>query len=461
MDLKNFFTYPIRRMAEVRDKFGWNTFAILFLVYWSQGFKSLSFLAVSLYSKNTLNLDPGVTQLIKTFSMTAWLIKPVYGFITDNFPLCGYNRKSYFCVMGTMGAICMVSLVFHKNLYLAVAALALTELSQAFSDVIADAVMVEKSRNDEDGSSLLQSFSWTVMAIGGVFGSLLGGYLLENYEPSTVIACNAFSPLLLIISAVFLEETPIETSSIKDQMLTLYNAVKSPSVYKPLIFVIILRGSSPRYSELYTYFLVDELKLSPVFMSSLGIFNYSSMMIGGFVYHNFLKNKEYRDILCQGQLIIAALTFIDLGLVLKVYAAVGMPGWSFVLGGEIIGSMVDLCFTSMPLLVMGAKICPVKIEATFFSLFTSVFNIGGAFSGLIGGYLIELFDVKTQQYDAFWLLIVIQICTKFIPLIFLRLLPLNSETSSEESKSKENEMVEIDSDINSEETSHNRLLRNS
>ena len=457
MNLRGILLYPFIRAQQIRDKFGWNTFTILFLVYWSQGFKSLSSLAVSLYYKDTLGLDPGVTQLIRTFSIVAWLIKPVYGFTTDNFPLCGYNRKSYLCLMGLLGMASMISLEFHKNLYLGVIALTLNELSQAFSDVIADAVMVERSRNDESGSSLLQSFSWTVMAIGGISGSLLGGYLLEIMEPRTVMALNAMSPFLLIISSIFLEEYPVASTSLRDQVSTLISSIKTPSVYKPLIFVLILRGVSPRYSELYTYFLRDELKMSRFLMSCLGIFNYCSLMVGGIVYHTFLEKKEYRHILYQGQIIIAALTLIDLALVLNVYKIIGVPGWSFVLGGEIIGSMVDLCFTSMPLLVMGAKICPVGVEATFFSLFTSVFNIGGAFSGITGGYLMELFDVKTGHYDLFWLLIVIQIITKFVPLLFIKLLPLNRDTAQEQEKNEEKELIEVDLESDTEDSNNKRI----
>jgi MFS family permease len=452
MGLLQVLLKPFKNLQQVKDRFGYNTLVILFLVYWSQGFKTLSFLATTLFAKDSLKLDPGTAQLVKTLTITAWLVKPIYGFLTDNFPIFGYNRKSYLFLMGLLGIVSMLSVAMHDNMYLAIFALVLSELSQAFSDVIADAIMVERSRNDEAGSSLLQSFSWSVMGFGAIIGSLLGGFLLERYSPSTVIAMNSLSPFLLMISSIYLEEQEINPRGIREQLRSLIAGVKQPIVYKSLIFVI-LRGSCPRFSELYYYFLIDVLKLTPLFISSLGVFGYATMIFAGYLYHNFLKEKQYRDILCQGQAITAGLYLVDLALVLQFYQVLGVPGWTFVLGGEIAGTIIDFCFISMPILVLGAHICPKGIEGTFFSLFTSVYNIGGSISGVFGGYLIEVFDVKTGDYSIFWLLVVIQIFFKLIPLFFLKLLPSHKH----EEKESELEMV-IEKDIEEPEVNLSQIF---
>lgn len=451
---------PFQNIQEIKSRFGCNTLLILFLVYWSQGFKTLSFLATTLYAKETLSLDPGTTQLIKTLTITAWLVKPLYGFISDNFPIFGYNRKSYLFIMGLLGIVSMLSVTLHQNLYLAVLALTLSELSQAFSDVIADAIMVERSRNDKTGSSLLQSFSWTCMGFGAILGSVLGGVLLRNFSPSTVIAINSISPFLLMVSSVFLDDVSAKPKIVKDQVKLLIQGIKEPVVYKSLIFVVILRGSCPRFSELYFYFLIDVLGLSTLFISSLGTFGYVSMVFGGFVYQNYLKDKEYRELLGKGQIIMVALCLIDLALVVKLYEKFGLPGWTLVMGAEILGSIVDFCFISMPILVLGAQICPKGIEGTFFSMFTSVYNIGGYLSGLFGGYLTQVLDIKSGDYSLFWLLVFIQILCKLIPICFLELLPLhkaeNPETELEIIPDKDSDDQEVD--LSQEFSGHKSLI---
>jgi hypothetical protein len=263
-----------------------------------------------------------------------------------------------------------------------------------------------------------------------------------------------------MVSSVFLDDVSAKPKIVKDQVKLLIQGIKEPVVYKSLIFVVILRGSCPRFSELYFYFLIDVLGLSTLFISSLGTFGYVSMVFGGFVYQNYLKDKEYRELLGKGQIIMVALCLIDLALVVKLYEKFGLPGWTLVMGAEILGSIVDFCFISMPILVLGAQICPKGIEGTFFSMFTSVYNIGGYLSGLFGGYLTQVLDIKSGDYSLFWLLVFIQILCKLIPICFLELLPLhkaeNPETELEIIPDKDSDDQEVD--LSQEFSGHKSLI---
>ena len=429
------------KWACIVNTFGSNTLMILFFVYWSQGFKAISFLAITLYFKNTLKLDPASTQFIVTMTFIAWLIKPIYGLITDNFKFFGYYRKSYLFISGIVGSISVFSIFFFQNLYFSIFALILNEFSQAFCDVIADAIMVEKSRNDESGSSTLQSFSWTVVAIAGIIGSILGGLLLETYSPQVIIASSAICPLLLVYcSTKFEESPPTNDKGIKESCKLLWDSIKKPVILKPLIFILILGATSPRYSELWTYYLTDVLQFGPIFISSLGIISYSSYIFGSIIYYKYLKDMAYRKIIFTGQVSLLILNFFDIGLVTGFYKVINIPAWAFVTGNEVFADTIYFTFNSLPLLVLSAKICPVGVEATFYALFTSVANISDSLSGIFGGFLISIFDVKTGQYELIWLLILIQCFTKFIPLLFLSLLPSEENQSSKGKEFRDYEM---------------------
>ncbi|KAF6139987.1 hypothetical protein GIB67_020378 [Kingdonia uniflora] len=106
------------------------------MVYFVQGVLGLSRLAVSFYLKDDLHLDPAETAVISGVSALPWLIKPLYGFISDSIPLFGYRRRSYLVLSGLLGALSwtlMSTLVEGK--YSAAFCILLGSLSVAFSDV--------------------------------------------------------------------------------------------------------------------------------------------------------------------------------------------------------------------------------------------------------------------------------------------------------------------------------------
>lgn len=58
--------------------------------------------------------------------------------------------------------------------------LVVTSLAGAVMDVVVDGLMVVQQRRDPNsGSEDLQTFSWACLGIGGVFGSLGGGFLTD------------------------------------------------------------------------------------------------------------------------------------------------------------------------------------------------------------------------------------------------------------------------------------------
>lgn len=75
--------------------------------------------------------------MISGFSSFPWLVKPLYGFISDTIPLFGYRRRSYLVISGLLGAFSwslMATVVDSK--YSAALCILLASLSVAFSDVV-------------------------------------------------------------------------------------------------------------------------------------------------------------------------------------------------------------------------------------------------------------------------------------------------------------------------------------
>ena len=93
--------------------------------------------------------------------------QPLYGFLSDGFPIAGYRRRSYLAISGIMGSISWLAL---SSSWLvdspakATAVCILSSLSVAVSDVVVDSIVVERvqSAGDKDPGLAggLQSLCW-------------------------------------------------------------------------------------------------------------------------------------------------------------------------------------------------------------------------------------------------------------------------------------------------------------
>ena len=410
------------------DTFGLSTLVILFLVYWSQGFRQFGSLAITFYYKDVLNLSPAATQYIRTFTYISWFIKPVYGLISDNIPILGYRRKAYILSAGIIGVISTLSIVLIEDVVLSMIALILSEFSQAVCDVIADAIMVEEARKDpEGGSGALQSYCWFVLSVGGVVGSPLGGIMLDYIRPQLVIAIMGICPMLLVVVATILKEEKtnlgVSCNTIKLRLTALWNAAKEPTIHRSLIFLYLSSMISPSYPELMVYYMKDELNFTTTFLSIINTTGFIALALGSLCYSSFFKLWNFRSIVALGQILMTLVSLLDLALVTRFNLTLNIPDTVFALGGDSVQNMVGFAFKGMPIMVLSAKLCPEGIEATLFALFTSVMNLSSASSVFFGGVLTEALGVSADDYSLMWVLMLVRSLTKLIPLVFINLLP--------------------------------------
>jgi len=92
-------------------------------------------------------------------------------------------------------------------------------LSGAFLDVLVDALMVVQSKKDEeDGSETLQSLSWACMGAGGMFGSLVGGYLTEYMHPRySFLTYSIFGLIVMLLGIKLSAKAEIDESDEKKE----------------------------------------------------------------------------------------------------------------------------------------------------------------------------------------------------------------------------------------------------
>jgi folate/biopterin transporter len=422
--------------------FGCSTLLLIFLIFWSQGFRQIGMLAITFYYKDVIGLSPTTTQLIRTMTYMVWLVKPLYGMMTDYLPILGYRRKAYMYLSATIGGIATLSILYINDITLAAIAMLTAELAQGISDVIAEAIIVEEARKDPvNGSGSLQSMCWFVMSIGGLIGAPLGGVCLDYLSPQTVIAIMAICPFFMLLSAMLIHEDRVRETlscrSLNRNLRDLITTIQAPTIYKPLIFIYLSNTISPSFPELMIYFLNDELNFPPSLMAVLSMTGYLTLTIGTLCYNGFFKSWSYRSIMSVGQVILMCTGLMDVVLVTKMHRSIGIPDSIFALGGDTVQNMVSFIFRSMPTIVMITQLCPKGVEATLFALNTSVLNFSYTCSIYFGTVLTDVFTVETGHYDWMWLLMLFKSLTKLIPLMFIKLLP------EKEEKTQKSEYIEL------------------
>ncbi len=88
----------------------YSNYIVIILVALTQGFTGLSDLALSYLYKDDLKLEPSTVSKINSFVFIPWILKPIYGLITDSFPILGYRRKPYLFIFGFSVTICWILL---------------------------------------------------------------------------------------------------------------------------------------------------------------------------------------------------------------------------------------------------------------------------------------------------------------------------------------------------------------
>ena len=78
------------------------TYMIIILVAFAQGVLGLADLATNYLYKDDFKMHPSEVSLIIGITSIPWIVKPVWGCITDSCYFLGYRRKSYLILFASL-----------------------------------------------------------------------------------------------------------------------------------------------------------------------------------------------------------------------------------------------------------------------------------------------------------------------------------------------------------------------
>ncbi|MEL6441952.1 MAG: folate/biopterin family MFS transporter [Cyanobacteria bacterium J06621_8] len=399
-------------------------------IYFVQGILGLAQLAVSFFLKDDLGLSPAEVAALTGVAAFPWIVKPLFGFMSDGLPIMGYRRRPYLIFSGLLGASSWLALATLVHGALAATfVILLSSLSVAISDVIVDSLIVERARKESLAQSgSLQSLSWGAAALGGLLTAYFSGLLLQHTSSNQVFEITATFPLIVSTVAWLITEEKAApqkdkkaNSPVKGQIKQVWLTMRRKAVWLPVAFLFMWQAT-PTADASWFFFATNELGFEPEFLGRVRLVTSLASLIGIFLFQKYLKNVPFRKVLGWSTVIAAVLGMSTLLLVTHTNRALGIDDHWFSLGDSLILTVVGQV-TWMPVLVLSARICPKGVEATLFALLMSIWNLSGLVSHELGAVLTSWLGVTETNFEHLWILIIITNLSTLLPLPFLGWLP--------------------------------------
>jgi len=475
---------PLKPVAPTEAN-SFEIYAIL-TVYFVQGALGLSRLALSFFMKDQLHMSPADMAALGGITTLPWVIKPLYGFLSDGVPIFGYRRRSYLVLAGAVGCLSWLALGFGvANTYSTVLlATVLGSASVAMSDVVVDSIVVERSRSeggggagvgagereqrggvvttveeqeDEDDSKRgdLQSLCWGASAVGGIMSAYFSGSLLATVTPQTVFLVTAAFPLLISASGLFIGEQRVVASSNSNRDQASSDTGSAAGAGAGVQTQTQGQGEvgapdiKAQLSELYKTF-----KNPSIYLPALFVFVWQATPSADSALFFFTTNELQFQPEFLGQVRLVGSLASLAGVLAFRYTLKDKPIKSVILWTTLLSvplGLTQVLLTShlnrqlgipdkffaltdtvvlsvlgqiafMPTLVLAAKLCPPGVEGTLFATLMSIFNLSSTVSSELGSALTSFLGVTESNFDNLSLLVGICAVSNALPLLAINLL---------------------------------------
>jgi MFS family permease len=378
--------------------------AMLFaVVYFSQGMYYVSAQPVTLTLKERLGLTASQVATFGWITLLPWVVKPVYGLLSDSVPLFGRRRKSYFlltCALATAAGVALATRTMPGYWTLALFVTTIG-FGIAFTDVLTDAMMVENGK-PLGLTGAFQSVQWAAINVATILVGIVGGYFAEHRDlGDALLVAAAFPFVALVMGAVFIHEPPARSGreEFREAWRGIRRAVGDRTLWVVAGFIFFWTFSPSIGIPLF-YFQTDTLKFSQQFIGLLGSLTAGASIVGAALYAPLSRRVSLQRI------IVAS---IGIGVVSTLAYLLYRSATAALVIDTLFGGLGMI--TQLAFLDLAAKACPKHAEGTFFALLMSVYNLGVQGSQVTGGYLYDyigyapLVLISAAMTAAAWLLV--------------------------------------------------------
>jgi predicted MFS family arabinose efflux permease len=321
-----------------------------------------------------------VTAFITLFNLP-WVIKPLYGLVSDFLPLFGYRRKSYLLLanVAAIGGYMWATRIEAPGVL--VFALMITAYAMAISSTLCGAVLVENGqRLHESGRFVNQQWLW--FNIAAMAAAIVGGQLVQRLSPTAALhvaaAIVGVAPLAVIFGTLFLigeEKVAIDLAGMRATARGLVAGFKRRELWLIALF-IFLYYFSPGFATPLYYHMTDNLKFSQGYIGILGSIASAGWVVGALLYRRVF-----------GGLTLRSLLNVSIAFGVVTTAAY------LLLSSETSAAILNFCsgfaamLATVATLTLAADYAPQRAEGFSFAVLMSIINLATALADNVGSFL--------------------------------------------------------------------------
>ena len=373
----------------------WFPLAVVFAsVYFfsMNGLGALPVLAVNYLLKDKAGLAPEQMAYFQAVTAIAWVVKPLWGMISDLFPIFGSRRKSYLILTSLFAAGAWFVLAFlpdHRVVSLLLLLMTMIYMAYAFQDVVTDGLMVETGQ-PLDMTGQFQSIQWAAVYIAMIVTSFAGGWIAEFAQKGaisyrSIFTITAIFPILTAAIVFFLVREPLRIHPEQAAKTGLRDVFRHKGLWILSAF-LFLWNFSPSFGAPFFYYTVDTLKFTPSFLGILQAVTSAGALLGSVLYGLVFAKFPIRKFLLVAVLVgaFSTLSYFIYFIPWLLTHAVILKSLALTLN-VFLGIASAVIF--LALLNLAARTSPQYAGGTVFALLMSFYNFGQIGSNAIGGFL--------------------------------------------------------------------------
>jgi MFS family permease len=312
-----------------------------------------------------------------------WVIKPVFGLISDFVPLFGYRRISYLLLASAGGAIGYAGVALLNGPAEFALFLLLTSYAMATASTLCGALLAENGRTFQQSSLFVgQQWLWFYVAI--MLSALMGGELVQNLSASTALkvaaGIAAVAPIAVVIATPLLlteAKTPVSREAFRATWSGITAALQSRRLWLVAAF-LFLYAFAPGFGTPLYYYMTDTLRFSQAYIGTLGSIA-AAGWIAGALLHRWLMRR------------IDAENLLYLSILLGVLSSASFLLLTDELSAAIVNFANGLAqmIATIASLTLAAQCVPRRAEGFAFAGLMSVSNLADICSINVGAFLYE------------------------------------------------------------------------
>ncbi|KAL7477866.1 hypothetical protein ACHAW6_003657 [Cyclotella cf. meneghiniana] len=385
-----------------------------------------------------LNASEAQQATISSLKSLPSTFKLVFGFLSDNFPLAGYRRKSYMLIGWAVTSLSMCLLLVFSDLSMEAVQLNvaheesveggndteryLQTIAQQnpvigappsipflsfclllfgtgfwFADVMGDSIVAEKAKLEPESSrGQLQSTCYACRFFGLMVAAPFSTIIYSTFGPKAVVVLMAGLPASIVPFVYILNETKnVPVASTKEQCSEIWSTVCSRAVWQPMGFVYlynVLQVGNAAWKQ----FLKTVLGFTSNQLNSLLIAAYVLLWLGIMAYKKFFISWSWRSVYVSTTLLNGVLSALQILLIKGI--TFGLSPFLFALGDDCFADFIG-GIQFLPTTIMMVHLCPSGSEGASYAMFTTMSNSAYTLSAAFSTLLLGVWDVSKEAME--------------------------------------------------------------